>query len=96
MSARVKIPRDLLKPRWDWRLYREPIPLELALSCQGDLAVAQLAGPAWAMLAIDSVSQAPDICIPPANLRWDPFRIEVPSLPVTLLVVLAGYAVGRL
>jgi hypothetical protein len=96
VSATVAIPRDLLKPIWSWRLWRDPIPLELALSCEEDLAVAQLAGPPWARLAIDSVAQDPDICLPAPDLGWNPFRFELPSLPWAIVLVAIGYGVAKL
>jgi hypothetical protein len=94
VGARVTIPADLARPLWDWRIRRASIALALALSCEQDLAVAQLAGPPWARLVIDSVVQEPELCIPQPDLGWDPFRLEVPSLPVIILLFGLGLATG--
>lgn len=95
VEAKVTIPADrTIKPVWTWRVWRGPIALELALSCQGDQAVAQLAGPPWLPLAIDSVAQRPELCIPPVRLRWNPFSLRIPSLPWAVGLGIAGYVLG--
>lgn len=90
VQARVEIPPDLLLPAWSWRIRRAAIPLELSLSCRQNLAVARLAGPPWAPVKIDSIAQDPKLCNPIPVGRWEPFRIEVPSLPVAVALTGLG------
>ena len=95
VDAEVVIPADRsLLPVWTWKVWRQTIDLELALSCEGDLAVAQLAGPSWLPLAIDSVAQRPELCIPPVRLGWNPFSMRIPSLPWAVVLVTVGYVLG--
>ena len=95
VEAEVTIPADLtIPPTWTWRIWRAQIDLELALSCEGNLAVAQLAGPRWLPLAIDSVAQRPEFCIPQVQSRWNPFSVSMPSLPVAAALVIGGYLLG--
>jgi hypothetical protein len=87
--------RPNLTTRWLWQVRRAPIVLDLALSCRGDLAVANVAGPGFASIAIDSVVQRADVCITPTPVpTYNPFGIRIPSVPVGILLVLAGVCVG--
>lgn len=97
IHATVTVHPDL-RAIWLWNVKREPIPLDFLFSCTGDLARFQISGPAWADIAIDSVVQDPTICITPTQVRsWNPFRIQVPSLPVIIgLGVLGMFVESRL
>ena len=78
-AATVRI-GPTLEAAWIWTLWREPIWLDLALECEGSLAVAQLAGPAGLEIRIDSVAQRPEFCNPVPRRHWSPFRIGLPSV----------------
>lgn len=92
-DATVRVEPDL-RAFWTWHIFRAAIPLELGLSCVGDQAVAQLAGPAWAPLQLGRVEQVAELCIPPIRHGYSPFAIELPSVPVALAIFLAGFLAG--
>lgn len=73
---------------------RAPLQLDVALSCQGHDAVAQVGGPRWATLELRDVKQQPEICNPrpPA---WQPFSFQLPSLPWTAGLLLVGIVTGQ-
>lgn len=73
-----------------WDIRREPLGLAVALSCRGNDAVAQVAGPRWATFDFVRVEQRPELCSPPPP-AWRPFAIEAPSLPVSVALVAAGW-----
>lgn len=88
-DAAVRIEPDL-RAFWTWHIIRAEISLELALSCVGDQAVAQLAGPPWAPLELGRVEQVAELCIPPIRPSFNAFGLRLPSLPVALAIFLAG------
>lgn len=98
-AATVRI-GPTLEAAWVWTVWRETIWLDLALECEGSLAVAQLAGPAWAELRIDSVAQREEFCNPVPRRAWTPFRIELPSVTEAAIAIgaweLLRAAVGAL
>lgn len=72
-----------------WHLEREPLQLDVGLSCRGHDAVAQVGGPRWAPITLREVKQSAAICNPPP--AWRPFAFEVPSLPWAAGLVGLGY-----
>lgn len=102
-AAVVSIPRIVVtlpqgetsSASWTWHVERLPMSLELALHCEGSFAVAQLAGPPWAGLELARVAQDETICNPLPRRSWNPFAVELPSLPFAALLVGGGILVGR-
>ncbi len=94
VATTVRIQTDLAAT-WDYRIYRAALPLEVLLTCEGDLAVAQVAGPVWAVVVIDSVAQDPDICIPAPQFQWKPLSLSPPSMPWAIVLLAVGVIVGR-
>ncbi len=84
-----------LAATWDYRIYRAALPLEVLLTCEGDMAVAQVAGPVWAAVVIDSVAQDPDICIPAPQFQWKPLSLSPPSMPWAIGLLVLGVVLGR-
>lgn len=62
-----------------FNVVREPMQLDVGLSCNGHDALAQVSGPRWATIDLREVRQDPEICNP--RPRWEPFSFEAPSLP---------------
>lgn len=73
---------------------REPLQLDVALSCQGPDAVAQVSGPRWATIDLSRVEQRPEICNPRPPV-WRPFTLRVPSLPWAVGLVGLGFVLAR-
>ncbi len=94
VHADVIVPPPPKPVLWMWDVRREPLQLELALTCEGPQAVAQLAGPPWATLTLDSVVQTPDMCNPPVPVIWNPFAFDLPSVPVMGGLLGVGIVVG--
>lgn len=72
-----------------WEVVREPLQLDVALSCHGHDAVAQVAGPRWATIDIARVEQRPELCNP--RPTWRPFSFEAPSLPIAGALLAGGW-----
>ncbi len=89
VAASVEIPPTLISPIWRWSVVRAPASVSVGLRCEGALAAAYLTSPPWLPIAVDSVVQDDAICNPlPAG--WQPFKIEMPSIPVAGGLVFGG------
>lgn len=64
--------------RWDWRLTRANILLDLTMACTDQNAVAHISGPPYLNLELTKVQQDPGICLPASH--WSPFSLHVPSI----------------
>lgn len=81
---------------WSWALQREPITLDLSITCQPRERTARVRaqGPPWATIDLPRVEQDPQVCAPPPR-AWAPFRLSVPSLPIAAVLAGGAFYLGR-
>lgn len=94
VSVRGVVPGPDLRGFFVWRLERMPATLDVAISCRGPDAVADVVGPPWLPLTIAEATQRAEVCNPPPG--WSPWALEIPSVPVAAGLVALGYVLATL
>jgi len=89
----VHVRVTVVAPAWAWAVRRDPVDLQLGLSCDAGAARATVAGPTWAQLTLTDLHQDPGVCNPPAH--WAPFSFRAPSLPWLGAAFVAGWILRR-